>query len=178
QLARLSNIKSKADDKYIARYKAPDRQNASLTVRNLARYILSLETGIPELEWEFIVLPNNTRIAVSLSGLELYVSFSHSKNFGAVAISEAAIGIDIEEIKNRRPWKEMTEFLDLPLKNTAIQNQIEFLHHWTALEAKIKFRCASEKAIINHHYRPEKHTILCVASPYNASRKPEFIPLI
>jgi|GEM_PF-4188950 len=169
-----SSYISEIDREYVSRYKSPTRQNTTLVIRNLARELLFSKTGIPQRQWAFSVLENNSRIAVSNQGDTLHISFSHSPKIGAVAISQTPVGIDVEEIKKTRPWKEMIGFLNLPDNSPKIKSQIEFLHHWTAHEAQIKFESGSKKAITFHHYRLSQNALLCIASSLKKDQPPEF----
>ena len=171
-----SSYISELDKDYISRFRNPKRQHTTLVLRNLTRELLWKQTGVPKHQWEFSILENKSRIAVSDTGETFHVSFSHCPNFGAVTISQTPVGIDVEEVKQSRPWEKMIDFLDLPETTPKIKNQVEFLHHWTTHEARIKFRSASKKAIAFHQYRLSKNVVLCLASSLDEDLLPILVP--
>ncbi|MEH6496828.1 MAG: hypothetical protein V7740_13860 [Pseudomonas marincola] len=158
------NFQSDKDREYVSRFSAPVRQRTSLIVRALARNLLEEQTGIAADNWEFHVENTGSRIAVSSTDLKLHVSFSHSPNWGAVAISEFPIGIDVEEVKPGRPWADMTAFLDMSKDTPTPNTELEFLHKWTAKEAKFKFQSASSKEHSLVHFNLSDSAVLCVAT--------------
>jgi len=157
------DFQSDKDREYVSRFSAPARQRTSLLVRALARNLLEVQTGITAHNWEFHVEKTGSRIAVSSTDQKLHVSFSHSPNWGAVAISQTPIGIDVEEIKPGRPWANMISFLEISKDTPTPNTELEFLTLWTAREAKFKYQCASIKEHSLHPYNLSDSTALCVA---------------
>lgn len=164
---------SKKDQKYINRFRNKNRQKTTLLIRQVARHLLCRITGIPETQWEFFVEKSNNRIAVSTGGDTRHISFSHSPNLGAFAISPKPIGIDIEEEKANRPWREMIDYLGLPENMLPLKDQNDFLRYWTAREAQLKFESASNEAITFHHYHPRPDAVLCLASSFGSQPPPK-----
>lgn len=158
------DFQSDKDREYVSRFSAPARQRTSLFVRALARSLLEAQTGIAGNEWEFHVENTGSRIAVSSTAQKLHVSFSHSPNWGAVAISEFPVGIDVEEIKPGRPWAEMTAFLDMSKDTPTPTTELEFLQQWTRKEAQFKFQSASAKDPVLTYVNLSDSTVLCVAT--------------
>ena len=95
-----------------------------------------------------------------------FVSFSHSPNWLAVAVSKLPIGIDIEETKKARPWRDMIDFLEISPPNEEIENEIDFLKYWTASEALYKFRSAALHTddIKSYPYSPNPSTLISVVT--------------
>lgn len=170
----FSPFLSETDKSYLSRFKSEKRQLSTIIVRNLARNLLSLTTGIKTENWEFEILETGARTAIAANGDQFHISFAHSPNWGAVTISNQPIGIDIEETKTGRSWQEMIHFLELPEDTPAPKSEFEFLHHWTAYEAGIKFQSASRAKYTLHHAVISPSTTVCIASSLNR-KKPKQI---
>ncbi len=164
--AELLNFTTVHDDIYASKFNNPDRRRDTITSRNLARLLLSSITKKPFKTWRFIVNTNQARMATTDDISTYHVSFSHSPNWLAVAVSELPIGIDIEETKKSRPWQNMIDFLDLPCPNLKIENEIDFLKYWTHSEALFKFRSAASKtaAMNSYPYCPRPDTLVSMVT--------------
>ncbi|OUR75884.1 hypothetical protein A9Q83_16035 [Alphaproteobacteria bacterium 46_93_T64] len=170
-------ILTQTDQNYISRYKTVKRRDTTMFVRDLARRLLQTNTGIQSKDWEFEIEEGGNRSAVSIFGHKLHISFSHSPNWGAVAVSSFPIGIDIEETKSGRNWKKMFEFMEPSEDRTKPSTEMEFLRHWTEHEANLKFRSASDSNILFHHYEVQHDTTLCVATSHLDNVAPKRIHL-
>ena len=164
--AELLNFTTSDDKDYISKFNNQKRQNDTIIVRNLARLLLSDITEKPFKTWQFIVNNTEARIAISKNEPPYHVSFSHSPNWMAVAVSPMPIGIDVEETKNARSWRDMIHFLDLPSQKQKIENEIDFLKHWTYSEALFKFKSAEPHTdkINSYPYSPNPNTLLCLVT--------------
>lgn len=166
KLAELLNFTTSEDEIYISKFSHPKRQKDTIIVRNLARLLLSDITKKPFKTWRFIVNATEARIAISKNTPPYHISFSHSPNWMAVAVSALPIGIDIEDTKKARPWKGMIDFLDLPCPNLKIENEIDFLKHWTTSEALFKFKSAAPNTddINSYPYSPNPNTLVSMVT--------------
>jgi len=175
--AEFCGIFTQNDRSYISRYKTIKRRDTTMFVRDLARRLLQTKTGIQAKDWEFEIEEEGNRSAVSKFGHKLHISFSHSPNWGAVAISSSPIGIDIEETKSGRNWKKMFEFMEPSEDRTKPSTEMEFLRHWTEHEANQKYLSACDSDVLFHHYEVQHDAKLCVATSHLDSVLPKQIYL-
>ena len=71
-----------------------------------------------------------------IEGNPLYFSLSHSCDRGLVAISDKPVGVDIEIFKDKLRKSVIERFS--AREQAEIENERDFLIHWTAREAYVK----------------------------------------
>ncbi len=71
-----------------------------------------------------------------LAGNHLYFSLSHSGNAAVIAISEGPCGVDLELIRWKKHDAVLKKFSDE--ERGEIENERDFLKHWTVRESYIK----------------------------------------
>ena len=164
--AALSHCHLEEDRLYVSKYKNPERQQLTLAMRNLTRHYLANFTNSETEDWNIKVNQNEHRFAITVTGEIYNLSFTHSPNWVGVAIGAKPVGIDIEEDKVGRPWRDMISFLNLPIPEPNIQSESAFLKYWTAYEAQFKFASGAlnQKAQFLHTYHINPNTSLCLAS--------------
>lgn len=71
-----------------------------------------------------------------VGGNEIFLSISHSKKRGVVALSKTPVGVDLEFVKNKDYPSVLSRMTDR--ERGEITSPDEFFIHWTAKEAFIK----------------------------------------
>ncbi len=168
----LKSDVSKMDLEYCKRFRNPRRKEQSLICRKLAREALFDVTGINYADWEFHVSKVGARYAQSQSGEQLHVSFSHCKKYCVAAIGKGAIGVDVEQVKEERPWRQMASFFERPDFVPPYETQLDFLRGWTAYEAQFKYSSASNSPSDFFYFNPSIDTVLCVSVEERESNSP------
>ena len=86
-----------------ARHGLTRRRHQSLTVRALARAMLSAESGIPHSAWRFVEGPHGAPVSAVTGSVERSLSFAHSAAMVACAIARhGPIGLDVELMRPDR----------------------------------------------------------------------------
>lgn len=119
---------------------APEKSaHKRLLARALTRKLLAKNTG--KNDWEFLYQQNGKPYLQSFNGVETpHISWSHSKDFVAAAISlRSPLGIDIEEWCPR-PFDQLAAFAFGNREQQEIKEYGEaaFYRIWTIREAKAK----------------------------------------
>ncbi|MBE7636526.1 hypothetical protein GUA87_06685 [Sneathiella sp. P13V-1] len=169
---------SDADIEYCSKYKNEQRQTQSILVRKLVREGLFQATGLGHDCWEIKIGDNGGRYAQSSDGKILQLSFSHSSAHYAVAIHSDAVGVDVEEIKIGRPWEKMQTYFERPAGLPPYKTQLEFLKGWTAYEAGLKYRSASNDPVLFHHVYPSDTAVVCLAVRERTKNVPATIVIV
>ena len=73
-----------------------------------------------------------------LAGDPLFFSLSHSGALTAVALSDKAVGLDVEDVLGKKPHAAILRRLS-PAEREEIAGESDFLRHWTAKESYVKF---------------------------------------
>lgn len=87
-----------------------------------------------------------------------FLSIAHAKNFVIVAFAESPIGVDIEEITEKRNYQKIAERMHFGICNTPY----DFFKKWTAFEADFKHGKSKEKHF--HTYLNHQGFLICLAS--------------
>lgn len=147
QVARIEHILSNAPSalatwlspselERLMRLKVPNRRDEFLSGHWLVRCLLSQHLGDPPSAWQLIERSN---LPPAVLGSErLQVSISHSGDWIAAAIANGAVGIDIEQCRERAG---LMRFQHLLLAQGEAPNSLDLdqlLQRWVAKEAWVK----------------------------------------
>lgn len=131
---------SASEQARFSRLKVPSRMQAYVSGHWLTRQILSAQFGGAPQHWrleERMNLPPAV-IAAPVEMVPIELSISHSGDWIACAISDAAIGIDIEQRQDRAGLLRFQELLLAVGEAPDTVNLDELLLRWVAKEAWIK----------------------------------------
>jgi 4'-phosphopantetheinyl transferase len=127
---------SESEQTRLQRLKVANRRQQFLSGHWLVRSLLSKQFGKPASDWQLI---ERTNLPPAVLGFEdLQTSISHSGDWIAAAISNSAIGIDLEQ---RRARDGLLRFQHLLLAQDEAPDSLDLdqlLQRWVAKEAWIK----------------------------------------
>lgn len=144
--ANTDNILNKEEQAKASRFLHSKDRDSFVCRRTALRILLSRFTGLPAVDIEFI-LGKNKKPALK-NHTNLYFNVSHSEELILIAISDKAVGVDIEHIKPEFDFAEV-------LKHAFNEQEIKFINDskeptvcsfelWTRKEALTK---ASSKGL-------------------------------
>ncbi len=159
-------LQAEEDADYLQKFSSEKRISTTLAMRNYCRFILSRLMESKVEAWKIKVNQNGRRYAVGPDLTEYTLSFTHSRHWIGIAISDGPIGIDIEELKAGRNWKEMLSFLKTSESTPNITSENQFLTYWTESEARFKYASAAPNLTPRHihHEDIDQSSTLCIAS--------------
>jgi 4'-phosphopantetheinyl transferase len=132
----LATWLSESEQTRLQRLKVANRRHQFLSGHWLVRRLLSQQLGKPPSVWQLI---ERTNLPPAVLGFaDVQVSLSHSGDWIAAAISSAAIGIDLEQ---RRDRDGLLRFQHLLLAQDEAPDSLDLdqlLQRWVAKEAWIK----------------------------------------
>lgn len=115
-----------------------------LLIRQALRAVIELNEG-QAIEPHGLIVPQHTYGAqpfVAASGVEWFVSLSHSDGQLAAAISTSAVGLDIESTGKLRDFGALRDACGMPSVPAGMNEGSHFYREWTLKEAAIKLRGA------------------------------------
>lgn len=124
-----------------------DRRRYLIT-RTLVRTVLSRYAPIAPRDWSFFTNPHGRPEISNAAAKELQLSFnvSHTHGLIALAVAVRALGVDVENTRNRQASLEIAERFFAPAEVAALatvprsRQQDRFFEYWTLKEAYIKAR--------------------------------------
>ena len=87
-----------------------------------------------------------------------YISLAHSKNIVVLALHTSPVGVDIENIKERKNYKRIAKRMNFP----ACHSYLDFLKSWTAYEANFKLKIRASN--ISYQYITYQDFLICTAT--------------
>ena len=87
-----------------------------------------------------------------------FVSIAHSKNFVVVAFDTDPVGVDIEELTERKNYQKIAKRMNFDTPATSD----DFFKSWTAFEADFKRGKSKENPV--HTYLNRQGFLICLAS--------------
>lgn len=142
--ANLLPMLSLLESEKFQRLKQLKRRKEYILSRALMRMALSCQYQKPLQHWQFSESPNAAPRLLNPIGTPLFISLSHSGNCVILALSDDAVGLDVERIETRKETikiagKVFTTQQQAYLKGLP-ENQLKqnFYRLWTHKEALVK----------------------------------------
>ena len=127
---------SESEQLRLQRLKIANRRAQFLSGHWLVRRLLNQQFGKPASDWQLI---ERTNLPPAVLGFaEVQISISHSGDWIAAAISNSAIGIDLEQRRERAGLLRFQQLLLAPGEALDSLDLDQLLQRWVAKEAWIK----------------------------------------
>ncbi len=147
--ARLVPMLSPLESEKLRRLKRSGRRKEYILSRALMRMALSRQYKKPLRHWQFSESPNAAPILLNPTDTPLFISLSHSGDCVMLALSDQAVGLDVERIEARKQTdsiarKVFTAEQQAYLKRLPEhQSKHYFYQLWTHKEALVKAMAGS-----------------------------------
>lgn len=127
-----------AERERVAPFRSQKRRHEWIASR-IALRNLALARGVMSEAFDLHIDSDARPPTASSKGRSLYVSFSHSANAGAAALSDRRIGVDLEQIRAVEPrLKKFFLSEDESRRADALSHPAALIHLWAAKEAAFK----------------------------------------
>lgn len=141
------------------------RKNEFVLSRALMRMALSQHYSKPLTYWRFSQAPNAAPQLLNPIDAPLFISLSHSTDCVMLAISDQAVGLDVEHVEQRKQLKKIAAKVFSPEQQAFLQSLPEkqlrkhFYQLWTHKEALVKVMAGSNPSfqMISSTNWPEHH---------------------
>ncbi len=141
---RLMPMLSHSEQQKLDRLQQSNRRNEFILSRALMRMALSENYHQPYEAWQFLESPNAAPKLETPHNGTLLISLSHSAHHVVLAISDQAVGIDIERVQARKQYLSIARKVFTPAQQASFsglteqQSQQKFFELWTQKEALVK----------------------------------------
>lgn len=138
--AQLSIYLSSAELKHSQQYHFEKDANRYIICRVLLKFILARRLSIPVSEINIAL--NHNKKPYLVNDNSVFFNLSHSKDLAIIAVSDNAVGIDLEYLNNNFDFMDMlpTIFSSKEIERvlTTTQKAQTFFKYWTRKEAIVK----------------------------------------